>query len=591
MGVSIELYVVPGSIDRAEWDGAYQDVRRLWSTHPSGLRSVQRFRTHGVEVPIYTRRLEHEEWGQRYCSVAGDLRSLRFAEPCALPSWESCLSWASRASSASRASWERPSAGAATEQLHDDVLFTREGGRVRLFGGQTAGEPYHRAVLAAGMIVEARLPGRAFVRGGFDRALAEEAQADVLEGLGLEVPLPVVVVAPRLARRVAAWREGPAFVRSFLRRYAGSKAEGLGHALLYVDEGAAGEWLGAALQSKPRAFERKRLPARTALAGWLRAGRRFETFCQVAFAAGVEPGALAGEVAGSGCLLPSALAAKVRSELARPRAKWPGPTQLRLAMARFSLERLELDAKLEPDALEAAFLALTPRRARELVTRARSEAAQLDAAVEDALRLLDEERRSVASLGSWQGEGDLSRVASFDEIEPGRRASLLRYVDDVYDAWNASADERGPAEPDWLRGDATWLRDDTNWLRDDTNWLRGATERSPRDARALPGDARALPGDADGLLHRFVSAMARGDLTLTEDAWDAISVERDPAVLRWLVRLAACDVPGDEARRLKRALLEGAVLRREGARLYAERAACPERRLATRRAASCSSAA
>lgn len=579
MGVSIELYVVPGGIDRAEWDGAYQDVRRLWSTHPSGLRSVQRFRTHGVEVPVFTRRLEHEEWGRRHCSVAGDLRSLRFAEPCALPSW---------------ASWERLSEGAAVERHHDDVLFAREGGRVRLFGGQTEGAPYHRAVLAAGMIVEARLPGRAFVRGGFDRALAEEAQADVLEGLGLEVPLPVVVEAPRLARRVAAWREGPAFVRSFLRRYAGSKAEGLGHALLRIDEGAAAEWLGATLQSNARAFERKPLPARTALAGWLRAGRSLEAFVRIALAAGCEPGTLAAEIAGSGCLLPVALATKVRSELARPRAKWPGPTQLRLAMARFSLERLELDVNLEHDALEAVFLALAPGRGWQLVTRARSEAAQLAAAVEDALRLLDEDRRSVALLGSWQGEGDLSRVASFDEIEPGRRAALLRFVDDVYDAWNSGA--AGPPNALSARAETFWGEPDATpggaeALPDNAGVLSGSAGAIPGSASALPDNASALPGDADGLLPRFVSAMARGNLTLTEDAWDAISVERDPAVLRWLVRLAACEATGDEARRLKRALLEGAVLRREGARLYAERAAYPERRLGARRAAACSSAA
>ncbi len=509
MGVSIELYVLPGGIERAAWERAYEEVRRFWSAHPSGPRRAAWRSVSGVEVPMFVRDLEYEERGRRACAIAGDRASLRFGEPCALPSWGAL-----------------PGRGGGAS---GDVLFGA--GRVRLLGGRTRGAPYGALVLAAGMIVESLLPGHAFVAGGFGRLQAERARAEIERCVGLAVALPVVVDAEALCRRVGARREGPAFVRSFARRYVGPRAAGLGHALRAVDGEAAGAWLRAALRGGGGGG----VAARVALGGWLRAGRPIGDFVRIALEAGFDPPALADAIARSGALLSPRLGERVRGALGRAAGEGVEAGGLALAMARFSLERLELDVGVDEGELEAAFVEGAPGLARSLLGRARAEASGLVGDVEDALALLDDAGRC-APPAPRPAEGELHRVASFDEAGPAGRAAIARFVDAVYDAWN-------PPRPD--------------------------------------AACDELSSCVAGLRRAFAAAMAQCHPVLTEDAWEAISAERDVGVWRWLVRLARCEGPGD-ALGLKRALLEGAALRREGARLYAEREAQPSRRLIAR---------
>jgi hypothetical protein len=509
--VSIDLYVMPGAVGPVAWGRVYDEVRCLWATHPSGARGVARRVVHGVEVPLYARALEGAERGGRQCAIAGDVASLRFGEPVALPDWGAL---AARAAARGAAAAGAGGGG--------DVLFAAGAGRLRLFGGAASGEPYHDLVLAAGLLVEARLPGRAFVTGGLDRARVERARASLVSCLGAEAGPPVVLDAPSLVARLSARRAGEALVASFRRRFAGDEADGLGHVLRAIEDAAAIAWLRAALRAGG-VPGRGGPTARVAFAGWLRSGRGPEAFLRAGVEAGVEPDALVVAAVGSGCLLPPHLTARARRAcdgLAASGRAGDGPEPRAAALV---LGRLELGARVDEAALENAIAAAVPTRTRSLLARARAEAASLAGEVEGALTTLASAPGRVGPPEPARGDGVVSRDASIEDLAPAARASVVRLVDAVVAAWGAYA---------------------------------------ARDH---------LPVAPEGLRRLFAAAMARDRLVLTEDAWDAIAAERDVEVLRWLVRLAACDA-GGEAVRLKRALLEGAALRREGARLYAERA-------------------
>jgi hypothetical protein len=84
----------------------------------------------------------------------------------------------------------------------ENVTFPTGSGS-ELFGDKTQGYPYHYALLAVGILLENRFPGRCFVHGDFDRESAQHVLTWVNSVLGVDFDIPVCLDSERLYTRLA----------------------------------------------------------------------------------------------------------------------------------------------------------------------------------------------------------------------------------------------------------------------------------------------------------------------------------------------------------------------------------------------------
>lgn len=217
MGVHLMLDVFPEQIDTNTWNNVYDTTLRLLTSHPAGLLAHRVISACEMRIACFSRSLElpsPEDLSdptldlrekQRHWCVAGDATSLRTGEPFEL------FRDLERYRSTARAGWPASHGHPdilrylADETFDKTPLFGLEhpSRPERLWAGDTRGAPYHIALVAAGMIVEARCPGKALLSGDINRSQGEAAQALIAEVLGEAVPLPLRVDADRLRARLA----------------------------------------------------------------------------------------------------------------------------------------------------------------------------------------------------------------------------------------------------------------------------------------------------------------------------------------------------------------------------------------------------
>ncbi|MBK5937705.1 hypothetical protein [Halochromatium roseum] len=194
MGVYIFLDIDAEAIEPAAWRGFYAQARDFLMQHPDGLVGLRRqtIDCNGQRVRrwVYSTQLEQDEAepSQRHLRVSGDRSSLKTAEAFRL--FEDISHYRRSTASASSSSSET-AANFITEALADGI-------NGNVFSDKTQGYPYHQAILAVGMLAEARFPGRALVRGDLSVAQCQAAASLLEEIIGVSVPLPLMVDGDRL---------------------------------------------------------------------------------------------------------------------------------------------------------------------------------------------------------------------------------------------------------------------------------------------------------------------------------------------------------------------------------------------------------
>ena len=199
MGVRILLFVKGDGIGSDLWERVYAESLVLLRNFPAPLMhlAVENMgdeKRYSLTADIVQDRGTREErW-----TVDGDMRSRAAAESFELHRYHDRQFpadgfFAAAVPNSEDVLWAEP-----TDERHD----IHGNGRM-VWNSKTQGLPYHYAILAVGMLVESRCPGRAYVTGDIDLSEAEEVRqwADPL----LEEPLalPVCFDPDRLYERLS----------------------------------------------------------------------------------------------------------------------------------------------------------------------------------------------------------------------------------------------------------------------------------------------------------------------------------------------------------------------------------------------------
>jgi hypothetical protein len=519
MGIHVYLHVIEKAVPRKAWEKLYDDALRLLRAHPAGLLGIERRRLLGSDVVVYAGDVERTIGGEREICLVGDRRSLRTGESFHLP--------------------RRLGVAVGRVAPQEDLVFDdpdRRGGRA-LFHEKTQGEPYHTAVLAAAMLVETRLPWAALVAGDVDEDDVEEARRWAEPILGHALDRPVLFDAPALLRRLSARWQGEALVDAFVRRFEGTREDGLGSALAFVDRGAAESWTRARLGDRRAREDEAFAPARVVQA-WLTGVGDVLGLCELACVdprgARMAPELLASLVAESGALLPADLSRRIDRCRAARLSPRPDVSMLGALTAAMFLERHLPGRRIDPGELEAAFARAWPDRAAELSAVARAESERHEAVLASICASIEQGQRFLERLPPYQDVGDLAALRSAGDLTATRRQDVAVF---------ARA----------LRG------------------LAREGEPQRRTERRASFEACLASANASDARRFFVAAASQGRVPrLTEDAWSWILAEEEPRMIRFLLRLFCCEPRSDEAFRLKRALLEGRALCEAAARMAEE---------------------
>ncbi|HEU4409630.1 MAG TPA: hypothetical protein VFS43_30525 [Polyangiaceae bacterium] len=507
MGVHVILDIDPRGIDKRAWARAYDEtltLLRAWRPRLLGWgwRTIE-----GVQVPMYRHEIERvgDAPRQRCWAVVGDQESLQTAE---------CQSLYRTLDHYALPEGEPDDddiVAAAAAPSRDDT-----GGARRVFGDKTQGCPYHFAVLAAAMLVEERFPRRAMVWGDIDRGQAEEARRLAAPLLGRELPLPVRVDAERLADRLRVRYGADALPGAFERVFLGDPNEV--HEIVlraFPGEHGARQWL--------RSLNEYRSPGSIGtvnlLIAWLNAGRELGEACRLACVDAEGPRYAPEAFVDALASTWVAVARSARGPL-DPFRKPPGeaPTVASL-LGSFLLDMgtsgRRLRVELGPDAIARALRATFGDGGPALAARLHEKSA----ALEGELRRHADDVKRFVERASQQAGDDTEALATLHPV-----------------------DSMGENQRAWVRA---------------TAW--GVMQALAR-LRADPAMAAQL-SDAPKAKGALVRVLTRRPLTLTEDAWDAITSENDADVLAWYVALASMGADELRAYQVRRALFENAELR------------------------------
>lgn len=208
MGVYIFLDIDAEAIEPAAWRGFYVQARDFLMQHPDGLVGLRRqtIDCNGQRVRrwVYSTELEQDEAepSQRHLRVSGDRSSLKTAEAFRL--FEDISHYRRSTASANQPNSDSASASASASSSSSETAANfitealADGINGNVFSDKTQGYPYHQAILAVGMLAEARFPGRALVRGDLSVAQCQAAASLLEEIIGVSVPLPLMVDGDRL---------------------------------------------------------------------------------------------------------------------------------------------------------------------------------------------------------------------------------------------------------------------------------------------------------------------------------------------------------------------------------------------------------
>ncbi len=202
MGIRVHLAVVTDRVSDDAWRGIYDQARRVasqWIPRPLSLAWRQ---IGEVQVGQYGLDLETPEG----LHIVGDAESLTTGESFDFPA---------RLGRAVRRDREGSSGASDEDVLVAVARWLGSGTELGvawrdLLGEKTQGLPYHRLIVALGLLVEHSLPGTAIVYGDVSVRDGEQARRGVASILGQEVELPVVVDPERLRRRLASSLSGDA---------------------------------------------------------------------------------------------------------------------------------------------------------------------------------------------------------------------------------------------------------------------------------------------------------------------------------------------------------------------------------------------
>ncbi len=205
LATTVYIELLPGEIAAEDWRSVYAETLALVSVFEGQL--VRRGVTTmcGASVPAYVTALEHAgDDGTRW-SACGDLASLRMAGDFTLRR--------------DMAGLGETSAGEVGGSAADLVLeAVRDGGAPLRMGGRTEGEPFERAVLAACLLIETRLPRRAMVCARVSENDIAQARAWAAPHVG-PLAVPVRHAPGELVRRLAALGSGAAVWEGFAKLY------------------------------------------------------------------------------------------------------------------------------------------------------------------------------------------------------------------------------------------------------------------------------------------------------------------------------------------------------------------------------------
>ncbi|KLU59409.1 hypothetical protein CEB3_c43950 [Peptococcaceae bacterium CEB3] len=150
---------------------------------------------------------------------------------------------------------------------------------VSVFSNKTQGYPYHLYVLAIAMLVESRLPGAALVSGDINLKQAEDAREWANRYLSLPIDLPVRVDAERLWQRLREYYEGERLLRAFDDLYVRDSAFDVPEIFFaQAPPENVKNWF------KKRLFEFDSLTqvgARRLMIGWLNKSKDLESLCEL----------------------------------------------------------------------------------------------------------------------------------------------------------------------------------------------------------------------------------------------------------------------------------------------------------------------
>lgn len=521
MGIHVVLGVRWNAVDPAVWGAVYDETLTLLQAHPSQLLGFARRPLLGRRVTMYTKAIEQDHGAERRWSVAGDRRSMRFAEVFSLL----------RAHPGRRSRQgelrvdDADEAGDADLVLQDPELRRAD----RMFGARTQGEPYHLPVVAAGLVVEARLPGSALLWGDIDEADARKAKQWAEEILGRELPMPVLLDAPALLRRLSRRWTGEALIHAFVRRFLGEPAAGLASALAAVERPDAEAYLQRCLcRRDPRDDGGPALV--DGVRGWLLATGDVARLCALSRAA-MPAAEIAELIARAGALIPPELRERAArcKEIPLPSRPDVSSLSLRGFLRAVSLDRDWGGPAFSEGALESALSQAYPGRGAELLAYVREESRQFEGLVARCCDAVEEAARLMAEIEPYQDVGELVALRSADELLPRSRQRLAAFAYALRCAQEAGRQARSglPREPAAVRSLLVQI----------------ASERGP---------------------------------TLTEHAWGWILEEGDPGVLGVLLDLFCCEPTSEEGWRLRRAIVESRVLSAEVARMLGDEAVLAE---------------
>lgn len=520
MGIHVYLGVRWSAVDPEVWEAVYDETLTLLRAHPSQLLGFARRPLLGRRVTMYTTGIEQDHGAERRWSVAGDRRSMRFAEVFSL-----LRSHPRRLTRQGELRVDdAEEAGEEDLVLQDPELRRAD----RMFEAKTQGEPYHLPVVAAGLVVEARLPGSALLWGDLDEADVRQAKQWAEEVLGRALPMPVLLDAPALIHRLSRRWTGKALIKAFMRRFLGEPALGLASALAAVDRPAAEAYLQRCLCRRDPRDDRG--PALIdGVRGWLLATGDVARLCTLARAT-MPAAEIAELIARAGVLLPPELrerAARCREAPLLPSR--PDVSSLRGFVGAVYLDRDWSGPAFSEETIESALSQAYPGRGAELLAYVREQSRQFEGLVARCCDAVDDCVRFRTELEPYQDVGELVALRSADELVPCTRRRLAAFAYALRCAQEAGKQARAelPREPAAVRSLLVQI----------------ASERGP---------------------------------TLTEHAWEWILNEDDPEVLGLLLDLFCCEPTSEEGWRLRRAVVESRVLCAEVARMLGDEAVLAE---------------
>jgi len=211
MGIYIYLDAGLENIEEDDWQSAYKESIHILQAFPCPLWRLTAKEIRGVKRYEYTHEIikhegtENEDW-----SVSGDFKTRRHAETFALGRQRN-----KNASSFELKNKLNPETPAKKADAKDIIWMDVPGkecraesrfagGGIGLFGAKTQGEPYHFAILAVGILMESRFPGRSYVYGDISEWEAGEIVPWLNAILKKPVEKPIVFRARDLWERLEA---------------------------------------------------------------------------------------------------------------------------------------------------------------------------------------------------------------------------------------------------------------------------------------------------------------------------------------------------------------------------------------------------